>query len=306
MKIAREWSTPIHVDDVWNEKLSVIPSKAILGFFGGKIETNSLGNRIDNDFTHTFTQDHGCCVGGSTTFGHFCSLGDSYPKLLQEMSGIPIVNLGLAKADLWLGFQSLLDHVRISDSRPNFVIFLDGVNQNSALSQSIDQVANFQILSPLTPQTRLILEGFRSANGKPFKMENLFRFLLGRRYQDKKIANLWNQRKIPNEIQFIGEEAELYVRSIHLVREILDSLGIRYFFCLQPTLYDVWESGDSYQKIYLDQLYSRILSLCTMPIDLRKFASQYLKAEHFIDWAHLNRDGNEALATIISKHVLDF
>lgn len=306
MKIFREWANPVNIDDVWNEKLSVIPSKSILGYFGGKIQTDSLGNRIDASFDTPINHFFGCCIGGSTTFGHFCTLETSYPKHLQSVTGIPISNLGLAKADLWLGFQNLMDYLRLSKVMPNFVIFLDGVNQNSALTQSINAANQFQIMSPLTQQTRKILEWYKSANDKPFNIENFQRFLFGKKYQNRIIANSYKKMKIPTKFQFIENEASIYVKSISFIKTTLDLLNIKSFFCLQPTLYDVWQPGNSYQKDYLTQLYSEILKISDLPIDTRKFAKQYLRPEHFIDWAHLDSEGNKALAKMIAEQVLNF
>ena len=305
MKIHRSWSASYFVNDVWQEHLSVIPSKSILGYHGGDIKTDCLGNRIDEETNITSVLEYGCCVGGSTTFGHFCDFSDSYPKHLEKILHFPIINLGLAKADLWLGFQNLLDFLRLQDKYPKFVIFVDGINQNSAITQTINGDKEFKLMSPLTPQTKLLLKEFRESN-KGFKnIENWFRFIFGNKYQNYKNAIAYKKREIPSDTLFVKDEASIYIQSKDLISKVLTDLGIKSYFCLQPSLWDVWDTTPSYQGVYLNNLYSLILSTTSNVYDLRTNVREFLQPEHFIDWAHLNPQGNRQLARLIQKNVLD-
>ena len=66
-------------------------------------------------------------LGGSTILGHNCPPESTIAYYLEEITGMPVVNMGVGAYDQKREIDKLIYHLR-QGIRPKYVIFLDGVN----------------------------------------------------------------------------------------------------------------------------------------------------------------------------------
>tara|TARA_B100002052_G_C15880793_1_gene599133 strand:+ start:425 stop:1324 length:900 start_codon:yes stop_codon:yes gene_type:complete len=255
---------------------------------GFRVPTGHLS--IAQKYQETKPSEQVFCYGGSTTFGVYCSYDDAYPAQLERLINRPCFNMGLQTLDLYGSYLNFVDHLRVG-LVPEVAVFLDGVNENQGFIQSVednshDYAAEFR-------QYR----GFRDLILNASIKHRFMRYFLN-------TASEKHNNKSSDPYRFVYEQAQHYHLSRRAIEKIACAFGFRVVFLLQPCVWDVWEDGaDDPRYVYLKALYKEILRQPDHGItDISSEVS--LVPECFYDWAHINSEGNAALAETIALKIL--
>jgi hypothetical protein len=311
MKISRDWAPDYEVSDGWSSPLEIARTRCQLIFKSETVSLDNLGFRKHTEMKQPGTSDI-IALGGSTTFGYFVNNDSSWPAQLERLSGLGVVNLSQVKGDVWTSITCLLDKVRHSpDTTARAVLTYDGVNQSSAFlaknlphKESLFQHPNYN-------QLQQILTRYRSLTSSRFSFEHLAFFLFGSRFLEWQLARrydhamnaIFSDRDIT---QAAEEEARNYLACLKILREVSGScLNAEVIAFLQPFLFQYWKGGgEEFRKrsLYLNSLYERILECDSEVIDLR--AVYGLNSIHFLDWAHVDSEGNRLIAEAIKNELI--
>ena len=309
MKLKRYWASPYEIGKEWDQILTVSPERMALSFSAGSLEVEGHGFRF-NSTKFAEVRIPKVVLGGSTTFGHYCSRSDSWPEQLENLIGETVFNCGQPKSDVWMSLQNLVHFVRSNlEMKIDKVITYDGVNQNAGFNQFIRNSNSYRPEHTNFQQLDRIMEVFRLVTSTSFNRYQLFLFLFGTRYREKLLRRIELDRKKKGgatQIQtleyFAVSEAQLYCSTLRVMKSFVEkSLDSQLIAFLQPTLFDYFKPSwdDRNRAQYLRILYDAILEYEKDVIDLRGIP--LLLPEDFIDWAHLTPSGNLKVARAISN-----
>lgn len=314
MLIPRYWSETYIVQDEWNYDAELVPSRLSLNYPKFSLETNSLGFRF-SELDLNSEREVILTLGGSTTFGHYCSLKESWPSILQTKTDLTIINLGQPKADIWQSFIVLIDFIRTHPKlKIKMIITYDGVNQNAAYGHFMRDSEQYQLEHMNYRLINRELEIFKQISENKFQMENLALFLFGKKFK-RYLINQKKQDRLPVERKpencmdkFVLSESEFFFSTLNLLREFSSEvLKAKFFHFLEPTLFDFLpdtfkkqEFGDyQFRRRYYDKLYKQISLAYPEQQNLRSIKG--LTCHDFIDFAHLTPRGY----AIIAKNIWD-
>lgn len=310
MKIERLWGKDIDLPNFWSTPLEISRTRLQLIFRSENITLDELGFRKHQSLSNSDSCEI-ITLGGSTTFGYFVEDEESWPAYFESITRKKVTNLAQVKGDIWTSIGSLIDKKRHNPRiNPGLILTYDGVNQSSAFLTQFNPFESITYQHPNFPQLQEILHGYRRLTTKKMSMEQLGYFLYGRRFLNWKLARKYNStmdRKTSHEeiIESSKIEADNYLSCLGLLRKISNScFNAQVVALLQPHLFCYWEGADEQQKrrkIYLDGLYQEILSRDADVVDLRYVDG--LTAEHFLDWAHVNGEGNLKIAKGVHKQL---
>lgn len=306
MKIERYWAGPWEIGKEFHQSLIVSPERIALSFPSGTLEVEEHGFRYSSAKLAA-GQPAIVAIGGSTTFGHYCSRRDSWPDQLEVITGRTIINCGQPKADLWMSFQNLLHFARINENVGIAkVITYDGVNQNAGFNQFVRNASSYSPEHTNYGQLDRMMEVFKLTTTTSFNRYQFLLFLFGIRYREILLRKIEAGRKVcsfpKNPLEYFAiSEAELYCATIRVMRSFVEhSLSSQLMVFLQPTLFDYFPPSreDRSRALYLKLLYDAILEIDKSIFDLRAVST--LAPDDFIDWAHLTPGGNLKIAMELS------
>lgn len=312
-KMSKEWFAPLRVSRM-NSKL-YFPAPDVVSLDFGIRESDSF---IHGHIPSTKTI---YCFGGSTTFGHGVRHKDTWPKQLN-IENYTAYNCGSVKSDLKANLHMMLDLLRLGH-RPNIVIFLDGVNENtgftiwdSSIPQYVDYDVQFFSIREIVFKYRVLK--FRinsliySIIGQPI-LSALYYLLKEKIIKNNsffsifsfKVRNFFTNSSIgPN---FICAAAISYTNTRKLIELILSNFGVeKTLFFLQPTIWNTPQKPvSSARSEYLKDLYSEISRLNPDVIDISEICGSLLSEDMFFDWNHQDERGHKIVAKIIEKFIFD-
>jgi len=310
MNISRDWAPDYEVSDSWSSPLEIARTRCQLIFKSETVTLDDLGFRKHTEMKQQGTHDI-IALGGSTTFGYLVTDNSSWPAQLEGLSGLGVINLSQVKGDVWTSITCLLDKLRHSPKiTARAVLTYDGVNQSSSfLAKNLSHKESL-FAHPNYGQLQQIITRYRSLTSSRFSFENLAFFLFGRRYLEWQLARSYQQglNWISSDrdiAQAAEKEASNYLACLKILREVSGScLNAEVIAFLQPFLFQYWRGGgEEFRKrsLYLNSLYERILECDSEVIDLRDVYG--LNPIHFLDWAHVDSEGNRLIAEAIKNEL---
>ena len=100
---------------------------------------------------------------------------------------------------------------------------------------------------------------------------------------------------------YVSELSNSYLNSINFVDKLKDVFKFKFFSFLQPIVYDIIENNPD-RYLHIKGFYNNVkLSGYENIIDISK--STNLVKENFIDWQHLDGDGNKKIAETIFEKI---
>ena len=88
-----------------------------------------------------------------------------------------------------------------------------------------------------------------------------------------------------------------YLQSIQLVIKLSKTFKFQFYSFLQPVVYDIIDE-DPDRYLHIKGFYKNVIQNSTGNVfDISKNSN--IKKENFLDWQHLDSDGNKALAGAI-------
>ena len=225
-------------------------------------------------------------------------LSETFPFYLDQLNEeISIYNIGISGSDITQSVHLLLDLLRVG-LIPDQVTFLDGINEKQGF---IQQSKGSNLYQYQINCFDLINEHFQSKN-------KFFKNKLAR-----KIHKIFgNFKESPNTDKFIfaEQQSKEFRLSVDIINQLSKTYGFSSNFFLQPTVWDILPDSYNYDSHelarwnYLNEVYLDILSYkSNFVTDLRSESKELLLPDHFMDWQHLNSDGNYALSKILSNKI---
>lgn len=316
----RSWDQPLQVSLETARLIQIAPDVTCEKFgtrdiLGTKLEFPS--SNAEKQKTKIF------CFGGSTTFGHGVSSHETWPKFLEEVLGDAIViNCGIVKNDLKASLHTYVNVLREGHS-PDYLIFLDGVNESSGFriwddrfSDYVDYDTNYKQLNGIWNTRKLsrfaylfififgkYAKSFLNSVNKIGYTKAMALYLTKwtKFISTKKVSKISDG----HSVELIHAAANSYLKSKKLISAIAKNFGTaKLYFFLQPSFYDVSgnQQNDS-RKNYLSSLYQRICEMDSDVINLSSECSKKLSEEMFFDWQHLDSKGNKVIAEEIAKYI---
>jgi len=295
----REWAEPVQVAAAWRKAGRLVRHRPYFFYSDAELfPCDDRGYRRPEPY-RDITEKYAAlapdakpifCYGGSTTFGVYGSYGESYPAVVEALTGRPTFNMGLQSFDAYAAALSFIDHLR-AGLIPATVVFLDGVNEGEGFAQAGDGA---------NPAYR---ETFRQYRGFEDLVKNA-----SLKYR----LRTWLRRGAPeasgpsaDPMRFVADHAEHYRKTQVLVTRLCGAYGIRPVFLLQPSVWDIWSGGSDPRHAYLKGLYARISEIAgPATVDISKKCP--LSPEMFYDWAHLSAEGNRLLGRcVVEQGALD-
>lgn len=299
MIIDRSWALPYDVDDAWGKRGFLARHFPYIYFSDDAIiPTDSQGFRkpidaetVSEGFHSIEAKSRYICLGGSTTFGWYVDINDAYPSILEtHLNDCSVFNFGLGAFNLNSAVHVLVELLR-HEIVPTKVIFLDGVNEKQGYRQAHNGYEKFQ-------------EEYHdwSLFSKLFDDLSDDMFRRARRYFEQlksRPLELPSDEKI---ISFAHDQARSYIQSYKFIIKLADAYNFQPHFFLQPSLLDILPGVAPLRQKYIKEVY-RCITLDESVVSVDLSVEMELESSWFIDWQHIDRHGNEALAKAISKHL---
>lgn len=293
---ARPWGAAIHIDPRWKPNGTLARHRPYFFYENAELfPCDPSGFRVPPGHASVrarYAAEQGkpsvFCYGGSTTFGVYCDAANTYPAQLEKHLGRPCYNLGLQSLDLYGNYLTFVDNLR-DGLVPRTAIFLDGINENQGFLQAVSE------------DRTTYRQEFRQFSGFRDLVRNV-----SLRYRIKRlIDNHLSKQTIaanPDAAErFAADQAAYYLASMRAIQKIAAGFGINCVFLLQPSVWDIWgEALDDPRYRYLKALYAHITDGAGgRVLDISK--SVPLDLESFVDWAHLDANGNAVLGEYVAS-----
>lgn len=249
------------------------------------------------------------CFGGSTMWGEGVSDEFTIPSILNQNTTIgdyEFFNFGIQS---YTTEQQILNLSKIlmDGQRPDYVIFYDGANHIASMISPLTNIDS-NVISGKTASLIYIL----------YKKTNISRAIDGisSRFISKRNIDTKEYILTTADIDIVDKAIELYINRILFARNLLNSMGIKSLFFLQPYLLSGIEvdSGSASPKersIYFNSdpraremtklFYSGLRS--RMPDFINDLSEVFLEKQstgHYFDPVHLTNLGNKIIADRIS------
>lgn len=295
IEIDRHWHQNAFVSKSWFKKGTLAKHRLYFYWQDKEFPCDEYGFRLPKNlenFESRYKKDKKkkiFCLGGSTTWGQFCNNEETYPSFLQNFfdDKISVYNFGGCDSDCRTQIYILIDLLR-KNFLPDYVIFLDGINEkNGWLNKSrgleySEMNLHYNFFDFLMKKNSYLSQ---------LKEAIQFRF-------KKKINGSLSLKKVNfDPMCFVKELSDSYLQSIQLVIKLSKTFKFQFYSFLQPVVYDIIdENPDRY--LHIKGFYKNVIQNSTGNVfDISKNSN--IKKENFLDWQHLDSDGNKALAGAI-------
>lgn len=306
VKIFRTWGEKVDVDKSWHSKGKLAKHRIYLYWSDEKkFPTDEFGFRVPKNFK-SFKEKFDAsrskkkifCFGGSTTWGQYCNYEGTYPHYLEELLGknYEVFNFGGCDSDSRTEIYVLIDLLR-QNYVPDQAIFLDGINEKQAWFSIINNKDSYEEINLHYPYFESLILG-REKGFYEKRIKNIFK-----KITDKinKASQKSNQNYSQKYFHFVEDLSKSYVDSFKVIKKISRQWNIKTFHFLQPTVYDlISENPERYRHI--KAFYNNVVDILknqVCDISLKTKINPLM----FIDWQHLNSDGNKKLAKTIFNQI---
>lgn len=308
VKITRDWGEDTTVDDSWHGKAKLAKHRLYLYWSDEKLfPADDFGFRLPHKYK-SFKEKYDkskskkriFCFGGSTTWGQYCKYTGTYPHFLEQLfdEKVEVFNFGGCDSDARTEIYLLIDLLR-QNFVPDIAIFLDGINEKQAWFSIIHNRKKYEEINLHYPWFERLFYG----NSEHFVEKNFFLkyikrlFVILNKISPKNIKGHLKEENDNKYYEYVDELSMSYIKSFNTIKKIAKSWNIRTYHFLQPTVYDLLNENPNRHK-HIKAFYNTVLSqLGDEVIDISKKTD--IDPIMFIDWQHLNDDGNKKLAQSI-------
>lgn len=302
----RQWGPDVDISEDWSVPFSIAKGGAYMYWTHPILyPCDKSGFRIPpghSSFEEKYLRAEGLkkifCIGGSTTFGLFNSYEDSYPRQLERLhENVAVFNFGLCGMDATGSMHVLLDLLR-SGYLPDLVIFLDGINEKQGWMQASEGRETYEEISWKYRCFHEVVYNDNVPMTLSWKKKELFSGL-----QDELAMPCAPEVKMARNdpLKFVGDQAGAYTKTKLTTQALANAWGFETLFFLEPTVWDVWGGEHDLHFDYIKLLYNNVMGRNEDVTDLSKATT--LKPEHFIEWKHLDAQGNARLASAIAANL---
>jgi hypothetical protein len=308
VKIIRKWSDVYTVPDYWDSG-SILAKHRIYSIWNDEVNypCDAYGVRVPKGYSsinekfRDASKKKVFVFGGSTTFGWYLDYEQTIPYHLENASpSASFFNFGVPGSDITQSLYMLQDLLRIN-LVPNHVLFIDGINEKQGYIQALSGAPKYENRS-----NSFDLINGRFQTSKQTFIDSICSRILGKVQKLDRLASASSE----NALRFVKSQSEVYRLSRAFAYRLAKCYGFSTTFVLQPVVWDILANDYNYDHeemrrwSYLRALYADIiLNDANNVVDLRPQSKNVLTPEMFIDWQHVNGDGNIALAHIINSQM---